>query len=266
MPDEIARLSEALAHDPGGMAWVALADALRRAQRLDDAMRVAVRGLGRHPYHADGHDVLARIAADGGDRTRARDEWEMTLRLDAHHVGARLGLGWLAFAGGDRSTASRWWTEAHALEPDDPRVAAVRRRLAATPAAPSVTVRAPRPDAARTLFSEVERSGARVALLVDEAGLVLAGAATVDGGDDRADELGAELRGLSTDAERALRQLQLGAWEQLHVECEGGALALAPVREGAVALVATSAETPAGLTRLLLDRARRTANTWMTAL
>ena len=99
-----------------------------------------------------------------------------------------------------------------------------------------------------------------------EGGLVLAGAATVEGGDDRADELGAELRGLSTDAERALRQLQLGAWEQLHVECEGGALALAPVREGAVALVATGAETPAGLTRLLLDRARRTSNTWMSAL
>ncbi len=266
MPDEIARLSEALARDPAGMAWVALADALRRAQRLDEALRVAVRGLGRHPYHADGHDVLARIAADGGDRTRARDEWDMALRIETNHVGARLGLGWLAFAGGDRSTATRWWTEAHALAPDDPRIAAFRRRLDATPVAATAAVRSSHPDASPAVFADVERAGARAVLLVDEGGLVLAGAATVEGGDDRADELGAELRGLSTDAERALRQLQLGAWEQLHVECEGGALALAPVREGAVALVATGAETPAGLTRLLLDRARRTSNTWMSAL
>jgi len=266
MPDEIARLSEALARDPGGMAWVALADALRRAKRLDEAMRVAVRGLGRHPYHADGHDVLARIAADGGDRTRARDEWDMTLRIDANHVGARLGLGWLAFAGGDRSTATRWWTEAHTLAPDDPRVAAVRRRLDAPPSVAPAAARPPRLDASRSVFADVERAGARVVLLVDEGGLVLAGAATVEGGDDRADELGAELRGLSLDAERALRQLQLGEWEQLHVECEEGALALGPVRDGAVALVATNAGTPAGLARLLLDRARRASNAWMTAL
>jgi predicted regulator of Ras-like GTPase activity (Roadblock/LC7/MglB family) len=294
MPDEIARLSEVMAREPGGMAWVALADALRRARRLADAERVALRGLGRHPYHADGHDVLARIAADGGDRTRARDEWEMSLRIEERHVGARLGLSWLALSGGDHRSAIRRWEEARAIAPADPVIEAVGRLLAraprptpaamtatpapatpatATPATappaqgvPASALPAPRAGASHTLFAEVERAGARAVLLVDEEGLVLAGRAPSRDGRDRADELGAELRGLSSDAERALRQLQLGAWEQMQVECDAGTLALGPAPEGAVALVATGEGSPAGLPRLLLDRARRAARAWMAAL
>lgn len=266
MPDEIMQLSEALARDPAGMAWVGLADALRHAHRLDEAERVALRGLGRHPYHADGHDVFARVAADRGDRTRARDEWEMTLRIDARHLGARLGLAWLAFSAGDRPAAARWWREAQELSPHDPRVVAMQRHLSSEAGQPGATAPSSRPDASRALFAELERAGARVALLVDEAGLVLAGRAPAADRPDSADELGAELCGLSADAERALGQLQLGVWEQLHVECDGGTLALGPVQGGAVALIATAEGTPAGLTRLLLDRARRTGGAWMSAL
>ncbi len=189
----------------------------------------------------------------------------MALRIDARHVGARLGLGWLAFSGGDRHAATRWWREAQELAPDDPRVAAVHRQLEAARSS-AVPAQGPRPSASRTLFADIERGGARLALLVDEAGLVLAGTAPSPDGRDQADELGAELRGLSADAERALRQLQLGDWEQLHVECDLGTLALGPVPDGGVALVATDRETPAGLTRLLLDRARRVAGNWMSTL
>lgn len=266
MPDEIMRLSEELARDPAGMAWVGLADALRHAHRLEEAERVAVRGLGRHPYHAEGHDVLARIAADGGDRTRARDEWEMTLRIEARHLGARLGLAWLSYSAGDRPAAARWWREAQELSPDDPRVVAMQRHLASDAETPAAVVPSSLPDASRAVFAELERAGARVALLVDEAGLVLAGRAAASHGPEGADALGAELSGLSADAERALGQLQLGGWEQLHVECERGTLALGPVEGGAVALVATGEGTPAGLTRLLLDRARRSGGAWMSAL
>lgn len=337
MPDEIARLSEALARDPAGMGWVALADALRRARRLPAAERTAVRGLERHPYHADGHDVLARIAADGGDTGRARDEWEMALRLEPRHIGARLGLGWLAHRIGDREAATRWWQSAHELSPTDPRVAAAGRQLHAASAAasqgapslertptrrtaaaprettaptapvpaarttsvgetsPSVNdgsassgppddtraassdassarsahaVPAPREDSAedRSVFGAVTRGGAQFALLVDSDGLVLAGHATVRSGSDRGDTLAAELSGLSAEARGALRQLDLGAWEHLLVECEASTLALAPGAGDTVMLVATPSGTPAGLPRLLLDRARQRANAWMDSL
>ncbi len=339
MPDEIARLSEALARDPAGMGWVPLADALRRARRLPAAERTVLRGLERHPYHADGHDVLARIAADGGDTGRARDEWEMALRLEPRHIGARLGLGWLAHRIGDREAATRWWQSAHDLAPNDPRVAAAGRQLHGpsaaanhgTPSAdraparraataPSVTAAptspasptgaratpvdetprhanvgpastvspdetltapsdappalsahaasAPREDGAddRSVFGAVTRGGAQFALLVDSDGLVLAGHAPVRSGRDRADALAAELSGLSAEARGALRQLDLGAWEHLLVECEASTLALAPGEVDTVMLVATPSGTPAGLPRLLLDRARQRANAWMDSL
>lgn len=339
MPDEIARLSEALARNPAGMGWVPLADALRRARRLPAAERTVLRGLERHPYHADGHDVLARIAADGGDAGRARDEWEMALRLEPRHIGARLGLGWLAHRIGDREAATRWWQSAHDLAPNDPRVAAAGRQLhgastAASPGTPGaeraptrrsasaasvttasaapivpVDVRsttahetpphanvgpestnapdegvnapsdappartahaatAPREDGAddRSVFGAVTRGGAQFALLVDSDGLVLAGHAPVRSGSDHADALAAELSGLSAEARGALRQLNLGAWEHLLVECEASTLALAPGEGDTVMLVATPSGTPAGLPRLLLDRARQRANAWMDSL
>lgn len=342
MPDEIARLSEALARDPAGMGWVPLADALRRARRLPAAERTVLRGLERHPYHADGHDVLARIAADGGDTSRARDEWEMALRLEPRHIGARLGLGWLAHRIGDREAATRWWQSAHDLAPNDPRVAAAGKQLHgassaahhgtpgaeraptrrasaaprvapaptattaptssvdvrsttaretmrqanvgpasanardeggnapsdAPPAHPAHAATASREDGAddRSVFGAVTRGGAQFALLVDSDGLVLAGQAPVRSGTDRADALAAELSGLSAEARGALRQLDLGTWEHLLVECEASTLALAPGAGDTVMLVATPSGTPAGLPRLLLDRARHRANAWMDSL
>ncbi|MCC6928538.1 MAG: roadblock/LC7 domain-containing protein [Gemmatimonadaceae bacterium] len=355
MPDEIARLSEALAHDPAGMGWIPLADALRRARRLPAAERTALRGLERHPYQGDGHDVLARIAADGGDLGRARDEWEMALRLEPRHVGARLGLGWLAWRNGDQAGAQRWWQGAHDVAPNDPRVRAAGRQLqraagtgeaspspqmtaAATTAAtltatapspapspgvapagarsilrpltpsdeanevqpapappparaaeprrggvkPAVTSSLPanapvplpanapapaeHPGDARSVFASIVRGGARFALLVDADGLVLAGATAVASGEDRSDLLAAELSGLSAEAQVALQQLQLGAWEHVLVEGDAATLALAPGGAATITLVATAAGTPAGLPRLLLDRARQRAEQWMASL
>jgi predicted regulator of Ras-like GTPase activity (Roadblock/LC7/MglB family) len=211
-------------------------------------------------------------------------------------VGGLLGLGWIALQGGDRESATRRWQAAQAIAPRDPRVVAVGRQLQAPPAAvrdaaptasavrhdggraaardgDSNDAKLPVPDAAaasppgaRALFAAIEQGGARFALLVDDDGLVLAGRASGAAGDDRSDELGAELSGLSGEAERAMRQLQLGGWERLLVECDAATLALAPSALGSVTLVATPAGTPAGLPRLLLDRARRRANDWLGTL
>jgi len=132
MADEIRRLSDDLARDPSSLVFMPLADALRRAGQLDVAMRVALRGLDRHPYVADAHDVLARIHADRGDLERAADEWEMTLRLDPSHAQARLGLGFIDFRRGNLESAER---RLSAAEDSDPGVASalahVRSALAA---------------------------------------------------------------------------------------------------------------------------------------
>src|SRR5262245_9537490 len=107
MADEIRRLSNELARDPSSLVFMPLADALRRAGQLDLALRVALRGLDRHPYLADAHDVLARIHADRRDLERASDEWEMALRLDPSHAQANLGLGFVDFRRGNLESAER---------------------------------------------------------------------------------------------------------------------------------------------------------------
>src|SRR5215207_5081330 len=123
MADEIRRLSDDLARDPSSLVFMPLADALRRAGQLDIALRVALRGLDRHPYLADAHDVLARIHADRGDVERAADEWEMALRLDPSHAQASLGLGFVDFRRGNFESAERRLSAAGA-DGENPAVAA----------------------------------------------------------------------------------------------------------------------------------------------
>jgi predicted regulator of Ras-like GTPase activity (Roadblock/LC7/MglB family) len=124
MADEIRRLSDDLARDPSSLVFMPLADALRRAGQLDVALRVALRGLDRHPYVADAHDVLARIHADRGDLERAADEWEMALRLDPSHPQARLGLGFIDFRRGNLESAEERLSQASGNGEQDPSVAA----------------------------------------------------------------------------------------------------------------------------------------------
>ena len=71
MADDVRSLTAALARDPSSLAYAELAESLRRRGQRDEALRVALHGLARHPRHADGHDVLARIYAKSGDLDHA---------------------------------------------------------------------------------------------------------------------------------------------------------------------------------------------------
>ncbi|HYD51151.1 MAG TPA: tetratricopeptide repeat protein, partial [Gemmatimonadaceae bacterium] len=150
MSDEIRRLSDELARDPSSLVFVPLGEALRRQGSTELALKIALRGLERHPYHADGHDLVARIAADRGEAERASDEWDMALRLDPQHVGARKGLGFICFQQGRLAEAEEHLAAAQALDGDDATIAAALARVRValgTPAAgPSAA--GPRPSAA----------------------------------------------------------------------------------------------------------------------
>jgi predicted regulator of Ras-like GTPase activity (Roadblock/LC7/MglB family) len=327
MADEIRRLSDDLARDPSSLVFMPLADALRRAGQLDIALRVALRGLDRHPYVADAHDVLARIHADRGDLERAADEWEMALRLDPNHAQANLGLGFVDFRRGKLESAERRLSAAGAAEetpgvaaalahvrsalgsrtandavstparnvgtlidasgpnvitaaePSSPDVAPLPetrvREMPRVPAAPREVVvarstppaiveyPAPDPSRARQLFVPVLDASDQSALLVDADGLVLAGTYLDPGGHDVGEVVAAELAGVSSEAERAMRYLALGAWTSLLVEADEAVVAMTPAPLGSLLVVATSRQTPVGLVRLLLDRALTRARDWL---
>ena len=108
MADDIRRWSDELARDPASLVFLQLGEALRRQGQLDVALKIALRGLERHPTNAEAHDLVARIAVDRRDFARAFDEWEAVLRLDPHHLGAMKGLGYVCFQQGRFADAERY--------------------------------------------------------------------------------------------------------------------------------------------------------------
>lgn len=122
--DDIRALSEELAADPSSLAFVPLGEALRRRGDLDVALRVALRGVERHPMRPDAHDLVARVSADRGDLDRAVSEWETVLDLAPDNAGARKGLGFICFQLGRLDEAAAHLAAALSRAPDDGSLAA----------------------------------------------------------------------------------------------------------------------------------------------
>lgn len=257
MSDEIRRLSDALASDPASLAFVPLADALRRGGQADVALRVVLRGLERHAYNADAHDVAARIYVDMGERERAKDEWEMALKIVAGHVGALRGLGFLAFQRGDLSTAERHLRDAAERAPQDAGIRTALDRLHSMRVPEQHSNGATPPSAPpRSTYAVAEPLGE---LLIDANGLVLGGELRDKSGADVSASVGAELTGVRAEAEQALARLGLGEWRALSIDAASAAVGLAPAPNGAVTLVAAAPGTAPGLFRRHLQRARQRA-------
>ena len=260
-----------LARDRSSLVFISLVDALRRTRHFDEARRYALDGLERHPHLPGAHDALARVMADLGDDTQARDEWDFALRLDPSHQASLRGLGFLAYKRRDLAAAEQYLARAlHAAPRDDGLAGALRRvrsELRGSGASDPGPARKESASAsaapARQLFAELLGDGDRTALLLDRDGLVLAGTYVDGTGREVADEIGAHLGGLADEASRALTQLGLGRWDSLLVESQHATVALAPGLEGAVVLVAAARDTQVGLVRRLLSQARQKAAAWM---
>lgn len=293
MTDDIHSLSEALARDPASLAFLPLGEALRREGQLDHARRIVVRGLERHPHLADAHDLLARIYADEGLTEKAFDEWDMVRRLAPGHPGAAKGMGFVCFSDGRLAEAEGYLREAQAGAPGDESIARalalVRQAMADTPrmvatdraqavetdTAPMSStdpVQAPPAGTAlsadhsadpRLLFTDVLTDEDQTALLLDRDGFVLAGAYHTWDGRDIAQDVGAELSGVSDEATRATRHLGIGAWRSITFEAEAAMVAMAPTDDDGLLVLAAGRDTPLGLTRRLLDRCAAHARAWL---
>src|SRR5687768_3823241 len=280
MADDIRRLSEELARDPASPVYLQLGEALRKGGQLDLALKVALRGLERHPHDADSHDLLARIAVDRDELERAFDEWDMVRRIAPAHLGARKGMGYVLFKQGKFAEAQTYLSEASELDGEDETVATalamVRVRLREEGAegaggaegADGVqrSQRSQRPQRleSSSLFDEINEGGEHTALLLDSTGLVMAGTYFAQDGRDVAQEVGAELSGVSDEARRAMRHLGLGDWSSLTVETDAAVVAMAPMRDDALLLIAASKAMPLGLVHRVLDRCVERASGWLT--
>ncbi|MGH7658899.1 MAG: hypothetical protein ACREL6_11755, partial [Gemmatimonadales bacterium] len=202
------------------------------------------------------HDLFARILADEGDFERAFDEWDITIRLEPAHGGAHKGIGFLYFRAGEHARALEHLSFAAQQLPDDP---ALRAALA--------RVRESMPPATASPVSQARAPAAGTAgegqLLVDHAGRRLDGCVRTPEGEDVSDQVAAELTGVSREAERAARLLELGEWESLAVESARANYLLLPPTADTMLLVTRGSDVPMGRLAMLAERASTLARDWI---
>ncbi len=102
---EIARLSRRVRDDPRSTAFVGLAEALRRARRLTEALQTLRAGFRVHPDHPAGRVVLARVHVDAGQAALATDVLRDVLRGHPENIGATSLLARLYLEAGRRADA-----------------------------------------------------------------------------------------------------------------------------------------------------------------
>jgi len=284
--DDIRILTQRLADEPGSLAFLELAEALRRRGQLEAAAKVARGGLNRYPGLADAHDLMARILSDQGDLAGAFDAWADALRFDPMRTGALKGIAFLYFRAGDVEAALAHLERAAEADPDDAAVplaiARVRRdgrdpeRLGLPPAgeaaapaleAPAPAAAAPAPGAIEPVprpespFSGLD-DDERGLLLVDANGQRLGGALG-PGADQAGDRVAAQLAGLTREAARATRLLGLGGWHSIAIESPDAHLLLSAATPDTVLLAMREPSLPMARLGLLAERAGRAARGWL---
>lgn len=113
------------------------------------------------------------------------------------------------------------------------------------------------------LFATAIGEAEQTALLLDSAGVPLAGGYIDQTGRDISREVGAALSGVSKEVSRSMRMLSIGNWSAVVVETDAAIIALAPATDDAVVLLASSSTVPLGLVRRVLTRSVALAINWM---
>ncbi len=288
MTDDIRALTTRMAEEPGSLAFLELAEALRRRGQLEAAFKVARGGLSRYPGLADAHDLMARVLSDQGDLAGAFDAWSSVLQLDPMRTSALKGIAFLYFRAGDTAAALDHLQRAMDVDPDDPSIRQALGRIGATRSEPAAVQEAATGPSSRAtgLPSRESAAGAeapsapasagraagpfdgidggeRGLLLVDANGLRLGGALASADGEEAGDRVAAQLAGVSREAARATRLLGLGSWHAIAIECPDGHLVLAQSSADTVLLASRDHSIPIGRVGLLAERAARAARAWL---
>jgi predicted regulator of Ras-like GTPase activity (Roadblock/LC7/MglB family) len=113
------------------------------------------------------------------------------------------------------------------------------------------------------LFAAAIGEAEQTALLLDAAGVPLAGSYIDQNGRDISGEVGAALSGVGREVTKSMRLLGIGRWTAVVVETDAATIALAPAAEDSVVLLASSSTVPLGLVRRVLTRSVALAINWM---
>jgi len=78
--------------DPASIAFAALAEEYRRAERYEEAIATCAAGLVRHPSYLSAHVTLGRALMEVGRLQEAQQELEFVLKLAPENLAAIRGL------------------------------------------------------------------------------------------------------------------------------------------------------------------------------
>ena len=121
--DAIQRYEQTLLEDPQSRAFAPLAEAHRKAGRLDDAINVARAGLELNPGYSGGLVVLGRALYEKGELDNAIEVLQEAVKDTPENYLGQKFLGKVLMAKGENKGALRALDAANLLSPEDEEVA-----------------------------------------------------------------------------------------------------------------------------------------------
>src|SRR6266542_738364 len=109
----IEELKRRVQLDPASIAFAALAEEYRRAERYEEAIGTCTAGLIRHPSYLSAHVTLGRALIEVGHLEDARHELEYVLRLAPENLAAIRGLAEIHDRLGEESREPTAKSQAH---------------------------------------------------------------------------------------------------------------------------------------------------------
>ncbi|HXY68472.1 MAG TPA: tetratricopeptide repeat protein [Gemmatimonadales bacterium] len=107
-PSEIEKLERRYAENPDGRFFAPLADAYRKAGRVDEALDLVRAGLAKHPDYLSAYIVLGRCLLDKNDHAEAEKTFRSVLDLDAENIIALKSLAEITERTGRPMEARMW--------------------------------------------------------------------------------------------------------------------------------------------------------------
>lgn len=92
-PKGLERLQTMLEKDPKSKAFAALAEGYREMSLLDEAQKIASKGVLNHPHYVGGHLVLGKIYIDQKKLIEAEQHLKLAAELDPQNILALQMLG-----------------------------------------------------------------------------------------------------------------------------------------------------------------------------
>lgn len=135
----IQELRRRVHQDPASLAFAPLAEELRRAGRLAEAIDTCRTGLARHPEYLSARATLGRALLDHGDLDASLTELSAVLAAAPEHLAALKGVAEIHARRGDTAAALDSYRRALALAREDPELTRAIADLAevAPPPAPA---------------------------------------------------------------------------------------------------------------------------------